>query len=659
MAGDPLRSPSHRASFSDHEDLPYIPYRHVRPGPAGYPVSTETSVSSRSSLDDEPSDHIDPEDSASRDRPPRSHISVRSPRSAVPPAPHRAASILSHHSSHRGAPLPPQQRPESREGSHYRRVVRERSVSRERRVRHEAPPYPVHDDRRPPPPQREESGSSMDSSESSSYDGPVPSRPYDPRYGQPHYTGYPPHQQPYPFPRRPSHNYPEYAAPGALMHMPPPDPYYRDRYGHGPYAMSPPADPYYPPSRPHRPRPTSYHDPHYQDAMVPVYQHPHHHHHYPPQLPVQPINYFNPPAPAPAPAPPAPAKSPAPPTPKEDDPELKRLQAELAMIKAAQVRDEERQRQDEHERKIRLEAELATLKKLKEQQEADKRRADEISAAEKAAKEQVEADMKEKAKKTQEENDKKAAEEKKKMDELEKKKKDLEEEIKKSKGDPDAKKPPVRLKDSVLERKFDFPWTLAKKWNETLKLLEQAYESVPDLHRRILESRFELVGPDRQIILPSVWETTIQPGWEITLLMPPEPHMGMGVDPYGPLPGMMEGTFLDPGKKKHKSSSKDKKSSRDKDGKKKKRDPQIVSYPDGGLPVAPAAGMPPGMMAGGPFAANQSQPLFGQGPMPPPIGAMEFVEPVLGKDDRGKSKKSSGKKSSGGGGFFGLGARKR
>ncbi|PSK43732.1 Tuberous sclerosis 1 [Elsinoe australis] len=663
MAGEPLRSPSHRVSFSD-EERPYIPFRHVRPAPAGYPASSESSVSSASSIDEGPPDHIDPEDSASRDRPPRSHVSVRSHHSVRTPAPHHAGSALSHVSSHRGAPLPPQSRPDHRDEGHYRTVERVRSISRERRARHDAPQYPVHEDhRRPHPPGREGSGSSLDSSESSSLEGHMPGRPYyDPHYGPPQHVGYPPQHQPYPMPRRPSYNNypPEYAAPhaGALMHMPPPDPYYRDRrdrYGHSPFAMSPPPDPYYPEVRHHRPhhppRPTSYHDPHYAEAMVPAaYHHPHHHHQYYQQPPGPQVNYISPPSQAP----PPPVKSPAPPTPKEDDPELKRLQQELAMIKEAQIRDEERQRQEERERKIRLEAELAALQKLKADQEAEKKRKEEMTAVEKAAREKVEQEMKEKAAKTQAENDKKAAEEKKKLEDLEKKKKELEEDIKKAKGDPDSKKAPVRLKDSVLERKFDFPWGLAKKWSDTLKLLEQAYESVPDLHRRILENRFELVGPDRQIILPSVWETTIQPGWEVTLLMPPDP-----TPQHGPmLEQMMAGMYMDSKPKKHKSSKDKKSSSKDKDRKKSsssKRGPEIVSFPGGeGLPMAPSAGLPPGM-----FGA-----VGGSGTMPvPPMGdmGMEYFDPMkLEKDERHKKKKSERRgTASGGGGLFGFGGGRR
>ncbi|KAF2221603.1 hypothetical protein BDZ85DRAFT_202293 [Elsinoe ampelina] len=238
------------------------------------------------------------------------------------------------------------------------------------------------------------------------------------------------------------------------------------------------------------------------------------------------------------------------------------------------------------------------------------------------------------------------------MEDLEKKKKELEEDIKKAKGDPDSKKAPVRLKDSVLDRKFDFPWALAKKWSDTLKLLEQAYEAFPELHRRVLENRFELVGPDRQIILPSVWETTVQPGWEITLLMPPDPHQQM--DPLMEQMMMMDLHGGGGGKKKHKSSGKHKdgkSSSKDKD-RRKKRGPDLVD-----APMVPMPGPYPGGM-GMPNGA-----LFGTGPLPPPpMDGLVDMDPAGGrleKDERGRKKreKERGKKSGQSGGFLGFGKR--
>lgn len=58
------------------------------------------------------------------------------------------------------------------------------------------------------------------------------------------------------------------------------------------------------------------------------------------------------------------------------------------------------------------------------------------------------------------------------------------------------------------------------------------YESFPDLQMRVIEGRFELIGPDKQIILHSLWERSVQPGWEVTLLMPPDFRPDPLLDPY-------------------------------------------------------------------------------------------------------------------------------
>lgn len=49
---------------------------------------------------------------------------------------------------------------------------------------------------------------------------------------------------------------------------------------------------------------------------------------------------------------------------------------------------------------------------------------------------------------------------------------------------------------------------------------------------RVIEGRFELIGPDKQDILHSLWERSVQPGWEVTLLMPPDFPPEPLLDPY-------------------------------------------------------------------------------------------------------------------------------
>ena len=53
-------------------------------------------------------------------------------------------------------------------------------------------------------------------------------------------------------------------------------------------------------------------------------------------------------------------------------------------------------------------------------------------------------------------------------------------------------------------------------------LINEAFENVEDLRELVHQGRYDLTGPNGEIILPRVWEDTlIQPGWEITMHMWP------------------------------------------------------------------------------------------------------------------------------------------
>jgi hypothetical protein len=36
---------------------------------------------------------------------------------------------------------------------------------------------------------------------------------------------------------------------------------------------------------------------------------------------------------------------------------------------------------------------------------------------------------------------------------------------------------------------------------------------------RVMEGQYDLIGPDGEIILPSIWEQVIQPDWAVTMTM--------------------------------------------------------------------------------------------------------------------------------------------
>src|SRR6218665_3775324 len=63
------------------------------------------------------------------------------------------------------------------------------------------------------------------------------------------------------------------------------------------------------------------------------------------------------------------------------------------------------------------------------------------------------------------------------------------------------------------------------------RLIHQAFKHVDIIGPHVMEGHYDLHGPDGQIILPGVWDVTVQPDWAITMVMwplpeppPPEPE---------------------------------------------------------------------------------------------------------------------------------------
>ncbi|CAN8096072.1 unnamed protein product [Discula destructiva] len=100
---------------------------------------------------------------------------------------------------------------------------------------------------------------------------------------------------------------------------------------------------------------------------------------------------------------------------------------------------------------------------------------------------------------------------------LEEGKKAAEEEAKKGTGDD---KEPVKFKDAV-GRKYSFPWRLASEWMTMESLIKQAFAHIEDIGPQVIEGCYDLEGPDGELILKEIWESTVQPGWQVTMKMWP------------------------------------------------------------------------------------------------------------------------------------------
>ena len=65
-------------------------------------------------------------------------------------------------------------------------------------------------------------------------------------------------------------------------------------------------------------------------------------------------------------------------------------------------------------------------------------------------------------------------------------------------------------------------------------LIKEAFLHVADLGPHVADGHYDLLGPKDEIIMPSIWESVVEPGWEITMHMWPIPEPPPG-PPAGPI----------------------------------------------------------------------------------------------------------------------------
>ncbi|KAI3325440.1 hypothetical protein HD806DRAFT_447943 [Xylariaceae sp. AK1471] len=187
---------------------------------------------------------------------------------------------------------------------------------------------------------------------------------------------------------------------------------------------------------------------------------------------------------------------------------------EMAFREAEKRMKEEFESRKMREAEARHQAEIETNKRI----EAEKLAYEEAKAAEELKKQlrlQVEAELREKQEaehKAREEAAKKIAEE------------DHREEVRKwatERAEKDLENEnQIHLKDAV-GRKIAIPFSQGRTWQGMEELIHAAFLHVDIVRPEVLAGHFDLIGPDGAIILPQVWDKTIQPGWTITMQMWP------------------------------------------------------------------------------------------------------------------------------------------
>lgn len=174
----------------------------------------------------------------------------------------------------------------------------------------------------------------------------------------------------------------------------------------------------------------------------------------------------------------------------------------------------------ESQRKAKDELELKAAESKAAHDAVEKIKNEAVADAAKKAKEAAEADAQEKAKKAQDEHEKALKKSKDAEEAAKKAKKEAEEEAAKLKPADDDTKLPIKFKDAV-GRKFSFPWRHCKTWKGMDDLIQQAFLHVEPFGHHVQKGHFDLEGPDGEIILPRVWESTVKPDWNITMTMWP------------------------------------------------------------------------------------------------------------------------------------------
>ncbi|KAH8897721.1 hypothetical protein GQ53DRAFT_884503 [Thozetella sp. PMI_491] len=77
-------------------------------------------------------------------------------------------------------------------------------------------------------------------------------------------------------------------------------------------------------------------------------------------------------------------------------------------------------------------------------------------------------------------------------------------------------KEPIRFNDCV-GRKFAFPFHLCQKWPDMEDLIKNAFLHVEVVGSEVLKGHYDLKDPHGDIVLPSMWEKVVKPGWFVTM----------------------------------------------------------------------------------------------------------------------------------------------
>lgn len=68
-------------------------------------------------------------------------------------------------------------------------------------------------------------------------------------------------------------------------------------------------------------------------------------------------------------------------------------------------------------------------------------------------------------------------------------------------------------------------------------LINQAFAHIDGLAEHVMNGRYDLIGPDKEIIMANYWESTVEPDMHITMMLWPIPEPKKEDEPPPP-PGL-------------------------------------------------------------------------------------------------------------------------
>lgn len=94
------------------------------------------------------------------------------------------------------------------------------------------------------------------------------------------------------------------------------------------------------------------------------------------------------------------------------------------------------------------------------------------------------------------------------------------EELEEKGSEMDTDVAPLKFTDCV-DRRFTLPWHTAKTWKNMETLINEAFSPIDRLRHYVAGGHYHLLGPKDEIILPQVWDTVVQAGWNVRMQLWP------------------------------------------------------------------------------------------------------------------------------------------